>query len=56
MSTKYLIGVDGGSQSSKVTIFDLAGNVICEGRQELRPLYMPEPGVVEQELGLELVQ
>ena len=47
MSKKYLIGVDGGSQSSKVVIFDLDGNIVCEGRQELRPLYMPEPGVVE---------
>lgn len=47
MSMKYLIGVDGGSQSSKVVIFDLSGNIICEGRQELRPLHQPEPGVVE---------
>ena len=37
MKMKYLIGVDGGSQSSKVVIFDLDGNIVCEGRQELQP-------------------
>ena len=47
MSKKYLIGVDGGSQSSKVVIFDLDGHIVCEGRQELRPMHLPEPGVAE---------
>ena len=47
MGKKYLIGVDGGSQSSKVVIFDLEGNIVCEGRQELQPMYLAEPGIVE---------
>ena len=47
MTTKYLIGVDGGSQSSKVVIFDLSGNVVCSGSQDLQPMLLPEPGVVE---------
>ena len=47
MSKKYLIGIDGGTQSSKVVIFDLEGNVICEGKKELRPMDLPAPGVVE---------
>jgi len=47
MDTKYIIGVDGGTQSSKVLIFDLEGNIICQGKQDLRPMYMPEPGIVE---------
>jgi len=47
VSKKYLIGIDGGTQSSKVVIFDLEGNVICEGNKELRPMNMPAPGVVE---------
>jgi len=47
VNKKYLIGIDGGTQSSKVIIFDLEGNVICEGRKELRPMSMPAPGVVE---------
>ena len=47
MAAKYIIGVDGGTQSTKVLIFDLEGNVICQGREDLRPMSMPEPGVVE---------
>ena len=47
MEGKYLIGVDGGSQSSKVVVFDLAGNVVCEGRQVLRPMSRPRNGIVE---------
>jgi sugar (pentulose or hexulose) kinase len=47
MGKKYLIGVDGGSQSSKVVIFDLEGNVVCEGKQDLRPMHLPAPGVAE---------
>ncbi|SHJ39370.1 Sugar (pentulose or hexulose) kinase [Dethiosulfatibacter aminovorans DSM 17477] len=47
MENKYIIGVDEGSQSAKVIIFDLEGNVVCEGRQPLRPMDLPEPGIVE---------
>lgn len=47
MGKKCIIGVDGGSQSSKVLIFDLEGNVICQGNEDLRPMSLPEPGVVE---------
>lgn len=44
---KYIIGVDEGSQSAKILIFDLEGNVICEGRQDLRPYDLKESGIVE---------
>lgn len=47
MKKKYIIGVDGGSQSSKVVIFDLEGNIVCEGKQSLQPMSLPEPGIVE---------
>ncbi|HEY3424872.1 MAG TPA: FGGY family carbohydrate kinase [Negativicutes bacterium] len=47
MGKKYIIGVDGGSQSSKVIIFDLEGNIVCEGKQNLRPMSLPKPGIVE---------
>lgn len=47
MTRKYIIGVDGGSQSSKVIIFDLEGNIICEGKQNLQPMSLPRPGIVE---------
>jgi sugar (pentulose or hexulose) kinase len=47
MAGKYLIGVDGGTQSSKVVVFDLEGNVVCEGRRSLLPMIHPEPGLAE---------
>ena len=47
MASKYIIGVDGGSQSSKVVIYDLEGNAVCEGRQVLRPMSRPRNGIVE---------
>lgn len=47
MKKKYIIGVDGGSQSSKVLIFDLEGNIVCEGKQDLQPMSLPQPGIAE---------
>ena len=47
MNEKYLIGVDLGSQSAKVAIFDLDGNVVSEGKERLRPTNLPAPGKVE---------
>jgi len=45
--TQYFIGIDNGSQSSKVAIFDERGTLVCEGRQPLRLNDTPRPGVVE---------
>ena len=45
MPGPYLIGVDGGTQSSKVVVYDVAGNVVSQGRQALRPMSRPRPGV-----------
>jgi sugar (pentulose or hexulose) kinase len=47
MSGKYIIGVDGGTQSSKVVVYDLEGSIVCEGRRVLRPMDRPQPGVAE---------
>lgn len=47
MRGRYIIGVDNGSQSTKVVIYDLQGNSVSEGRQALRPASRPQPGVVE---------
>lgn len=43
---KYIVGIDNGSQSTKVCIFDLNGNVVSEGRVKLKPYLLPEPGYV----------
>lgn len=47
MDKKYIIGIDSGSQSSKVVIYDLEGNIICDGKENLKPMYLAEPGIVE---------
>ena len=41
----YLVGIDGGTQSSKVVVFDAAGNIAAEGRRVLRPLVRPRHGI-----------
>jgi len=47
MKKKFVIGIDGGTQSSKVVIFDLQGRVVCQGKKDLQPMHMPQPGVAE---------
>ncbi|MGL5347548.1 MAG: FGGY-family carbohydrate kinase [Peptostreptococcaceae bacterium] len=44
--SKYIMGIDNGSQSTKVSIFDLKGKEIAFGNCKLRDNYTPEPGVV----------
>ena len=45
MPGPYLIGVDGGTQSSKVVVYDAEGAVVAEGQQALRPMSRPRHGV-----------
>jgi len=47
MSEKYLIGIDEGSQSAKILIFDTKGHIVCEAKHKLKPYDLPEPGHVE---------
>ncbi len=47
MSEKYIIGIDEGSQSAKITIFDEKGRGVCEGKSPLGPYDLPKPGYVE---------
>lgn len=47
MNKKYVIGVDEGSQSAKIIIFDFEGNIVCEGKEPLKPYNLPQPGFVE---------
>ena len=47
MSEQYLVGIDGGSQSSKVTIFTADGRVVGEASQPLAPMHTSRPGVAE---------
>jgi sugar (pentulose or hexulose) kinase len=43
----YLIGVDCGTQSAKVVIYDAHGAPVAQGRQVLRPMHRPRHGVVQ---------
>ena len=46
MAGPYLIGVDCGTQSAKVVIFDTTGRPVSQGRQALRPMSRPRYGEV----------
>ena len=45
MTESYLIGVDCGTQSAKVIIYDAAGNPVARGQQALQPMSRPRHGV-----------
>lgn len=47
MEKKYIVGIDGGSQSTKIVIFDLEGNIVGEGKENLRPMYLADGVIVE---------
>ena len=46
MDGPFLIGVDCGTQSAKVVVFDAGGNAVARGQQLLRPMNRPRHGVV----------
>jgi len=45
MAGPYLIGVDCGTQSAKVVVYDAHGNTVSEGRRTLQPMSRPRHGV-----------
>lgn len=47
MRDKYIIGVDSGSQSTKIFIFNQKGEVICSASEGLKPMMSRLPGYVE---------
>ena len=46
MSGPYLVGIDCGTQSAKVVVYDAAGNAVARGRRALLPMSRPAHGVV----------
>ena len=47
MGDKYIIGVDNGSQSTKVMIFNMDGEPVVNVSEPLRPMMYRQPGYVE---------
>jgi sugar (pentulose or hexulose) kinase len=47
MNKKYMIGVDSGSQSTKVFIYDLQGNIITSASEPIQPMITRKPGYYE---------
>lgn len=45
--SKYILGIDQGTQSTKLVLFDLKGNIINESKVSLKPTVSPGPGMVE---------
>lgn len=44
--SRYVMGIDNGSQSTKVAIYDFEGNEVAFGSFQLKETLSPEPGVV----------
>ena len=40
MDKKYIVAIDGGTQSTKVSIFDTHGTEICSQGVKLRPMHL----------------
>ncbi|CAH1059807.1 FGGY-family carbohydrate kinase [Paenibacillus pseudetheri] len=47
MGDRYFIGIDGGSQSTKVLIINQNGEVVCSASEPLRAMVARKPGYVE---------
>ncbi|MBR0577385.1 sugar kinase [Proteiniclasticum sp. BAD-10] len=47
MNTKYILAIDGGTQSTKVVIFDTVGNEYCSSTVKLRPMILSDKGKAE---------
>ena len=45
MAGPYLVGVDCGTQSAKVVIYDAAGHAVSAGQRALAPMSRPRHGV-----------
>lgn len=47
MAAEYIIGIDEGSQSAKIAVYDFSGNVLLSETEPLSPMRLAPGGVVE---------
>ncbi|KHT63367.1 sugar kinase [Photobacterium gaetbulicola] len=47
MKNEYLLGLDVGTQSAKIVVFNTDGDIVCEGKQALRKMTIPAPSLAE---------
>lgn len=45
ITEQYVLGIDGGTQSSKVSIYNLQGKLICSSVQQLEPIALSNEGL-----------
>ena len=45
----YVIAIDAGTQSIRVAVIDVLGNIVQIERTEIEPYYSTEPGFAEQD-------
>jgi len=48
MSEKMILAIDNGTQSVRALLFDLKGNLVGKGKEELEPYFSKHPGWAEQ--------
>lgn len=48
MSAPYLFSIDNGTQSVRALLFDLDGNLVAKGKEDIEPYFSTEPGFAEQ--------
>ena len=48
MSKRYIFTIDNGTQSIRALLFDIEGNLVGKGKQELEPYFSDNPGWAEQ--------
>lgn len=48
MAGKYLFAIDNGTQSVRALLFDLDGQLVGKGKQEIEPYFSTQPGFAEQ--------
>ncbi|MDV2079122.1 FGGY-family carbohydrate kinase [Marinobacter xestospongiae] len=44
-----ILAIDNGTQSVRALLFDLAGNLVAKGKQEIDPYFSQQPGWAEQQ-------